>query len=101
MTNEYYATFEEDPDGKTWSAKISRLISMTEGALSSTFDLSGISSAIQGDRARRALVATPVPTDETPITTDKAIPIAIEPFECPITVDSETDQSRKSNIIRS
>jgi hypothetical protein len=26
MTNEYYATFEEDPDGKTWSAKISRLI---------------------------------------------------------------------------
>jgi hypothetical protein len=64
---------------------------MTEGALSSTFDLSGISSAIRGDRARRALVATPVPTDETPITTDKTIPIAIEPFECPITVDNETD----------
>lgn len=87
LTKEYYGDEEEDPDAKTWSARLSRFVSMTEGALRSTFDLSGISSAIRGDRARRAPSAVaPAAPQETPAAV--ATPPA---FECPITCDTEGD----------
>jgi len=86
LTREYYGTDTEDPDAKTWSARISRLISMTEGALRGTFDLSGISAAIRGDRARRAPLAQAAPAEAAPLSAaDTAA------FECPITCDVETD----------
>ena len=87
LTVEYYGPDSEDPDAKTWSARISRFISMTEGALRSTFDLSGISAAIRGDRARRAPVAAAAPAEAAPLSEEAAA----EPFECPITCDTEAD----------
>lgn len=86
LTTEYYGPEAEDPDAKTWSARVSRLISMTEGALRSTFDLSGISAAIRGDRARRAPTVAAAPAEAAPLTD-----VAAVPFECPITCDSEAD----------
>ena len=83
LTEEYYGDEAEDPDAVTWSARLSRFVSMTEGALRSTFDLSGISSAIRGDRARRAPTAASV---ATPQMTDGSVA-----FECPITCDTEAD----------
>jgi hypothetical protein len=86
LTQEYYPE-AEDPDTPTWSARISRLISMTEGALRSTFDLSGISAAIRGDRARRAAAAAPAAAVDAPLTDGNTT----TPFECPITCETESD----------
>ena len=88
LTQEYYPE-AEDPDMPTWSARISRLISMTEGALRSTFDLSGISAAIRGDRARRAAAAAPAQAVDAPLTDGSTT--TSTPFECPITCESESD----------
>jgi len=87
VTHEYYypAGTEEDPDAPTWSARIARLVSMTEGALRGSFDLSGISAAIRGDRARRAHTAAPVSVAAVTESTQ------IASFVCPITFDTETD----------
>jgi len=87
VTTEYYcpAGSEEDPDAPTWSARIARLVSMTEGALRGSFDLSGISAAIRGDRARRAQTAAPVSVAAVTESTQ------IASFVCPITFDTETD----------
>lgn len=91
LTAEYYGeSVAEDPDAVTWSARISRFVSMTEGALRSTFDLSGISAAIRGDRARRAAAATSAPAAAVSLTSEQ--PDAGTPlFPCPITCDDEAD----------
>lgn len=80
--NEYYS------EERGWSARISRLISMCEGALRGAFDFTAVNSAIHSDRVRRAAVVAPaaVPS-EAP-----AAEVAPEkPFVCPITLDSATD----------
>jgi hypothetical protein len=88
LTEEYYGDETEDPDATTWSARISRLVSMTEGALRGTFDLSGISAAIRGDRARRATTAAPAPASAvSPMEAAPGQPT----FECPITCYDEAD----------
>ena len=94
LTDEYYGVDGDDPDSLSWSGRISRFIAMTEGALRGTFDLSGISAAIRGDRARRAPAAAIAVAAAAPVTeagTDAAATATATPFECPITFDTETD----------
>jgi hypothetical protein len=63
LTTAYYGedTADEGPDDETFSARVSRLVSMCEGALRQTFDLSGLSAAIRSDRMRRAAVTRAAP----------------------------------------
>lgn len=83
ITEEYYGG--DDP--KSWSGRISRLVSMCEGALRGVFDLSSIEAAIKGDRVRRAgaVAAAPTPAPAP------AVDAAAAAFECPITLSPEHD----------
>jgi hypothetical protein len=54
LTSEFYGEVPDDVDVPTFSARVSRLVSMCEGALKSTFDLSNLGAAIRSDRVRRA-----------------------------------------------
>lgn len=83
LTSEYYCGFDEDVSGTTWSSKISRMISMTEGALRSVFSMNAVTSGIQSDRVRRAGLVSSAPTPTPSASTSH--------FECPITLDSEHD----------
>lgn len=76
-------------DERTWSARISRLISMCEGALRSAFDLNAVNDAILSDRIRRAaaIASTPVPAETTAETAGSTE----NPFICPITMDEARD----------
>jgi hypothetical protein len=96
LTREYYGD-DDGVDISSWSGKLNRLVSMCEGALRGTFDLSNISGAIQSDRARRAPTATATPTTAAELSEPSApsdgaatagAPTA---FVCPITMDSEAD----------
>lgn len=80
VTNNYFASLNGG-----WSGSISRLVGMCEGALRGAFDLSGVNAAIQGDRARRAEEAEDVGA------VDVAVTDAPAGFECPITLDNESD----------
>lgn len=97
LTREYYGEEDEATD---WSAQLNRLVSMCEGALRGTFDLSNIGGAIRSDRARRATTAKAVSaTDVEPTEPDlsvtataTAIATATTPaFVCPITLDPTAD----------
>ncbi len=77
--HEYY---NEEPG---WSASISRLVSMCEGALRSAFDVTAINSAIASDRLRRAGTVAPV---AMPAVIEEA---AVASFVCPITLDDAAD----------
>lgn len=81
--NEYYS------EERGWSARISRLISMCEGALRGAFDFTAVNSAIHSDRVRRAAVVAPVavPSEKAP----EAPVSEATPFVCPITLDNATD----------
>ena len=81
MHNEYY---NEEPG---WSASISRLVSMCEGALRGTFDLSAIGNAIASDRVRRAGTVAPV---AMPAVIEQ-VDVATTSFVCPITLDDAAD----------
>ena len=90
LVGEYYAPIagsEEDPDAPTWSARIARLVSMTEGALRYSFDLSGFSAAIRGDRVRRATKVRVAPVENVPVQDQEGVAA----FECPILCDTESD----------
>lgn len=91
LVKEYYepAGGEEDPDAPTWSARIARLVSMTEGALRGAFDLSGFSAAIRGDRARRAATMRSAPVEAIQLQEETGT--TTTDFECPITCDHESD----------
>lgn len=89
MTREYYG--DDAADGKSWSARINRLISMCEGALRGVFDLSGIHNAIRTDRARRAATLYAVDVNDVPITQTVDDDVTAESFTCPITMDEEHD----------
>lgn len=89
LTVEYYDD-TDDVDAGTWSARFNRLLSMAEGALRGTFDLSNLSGAIRGDRARRAAAA--------PVAVATAVPETggdtgggAAPFVCPITLEAGGD----------
>ena len=82
LHNEYYNPGNEIG----WDAQVSRLISMADGALLRTFDLSQINSAIMTDRARRGISLAPVPTASVPIVESETLT-----FPCPITMDDETN----------
>jgi hypothetical protein len=84
ITEEYYGG--DDP--KSWSGRISRLVSMCEGALRGAFDLSSVDAAIKGDRVRRAAAVAPT-TIPTPAPSPAADAAAV--FECPITLNEEHD----------
>lgn len=87
LVGEYYAPIagsEEDPDAPTWSARIARLVSMTEGALRYSFDLSGFSAAIRGDRVRRATKVRVAPVENVPVQDQEGVAA----FECPILCDN-------------
>ncbi len=77
--DEYYG------EERGWSARITRLVSMCEGALRGAFDLSGIQAAVRGDRVRRAETVAeadlPAAASET----------GSDSFVCPITLDTESD----------
>lgn len=79
--NEYYG------EERGWSARISRLISMCEGALRGAFDFTAVNSAIHSDRVRRAAVVTPVALPAESV----ASATSATPFVCPITLDIATD----------
>jgi hypothetical protein len=88
LTREYYG----DDDTHGWSAQLNRLVSMCEGALRGTFDLSNINGVIQSDLARRAPLARPVAAtaaEETEPILDLAGPTGA--FVCPITLDPTVD----------
>lgn len=85
ITEEYYGG--DDP--KSWSGRISRLVSMCEGALRGVFDLSSIEAAIKGDRVRRA--ATVAPAAAPAPSAAPATELAVSVFECPITLSTEND----------
>jgi hypothetical protein len=91
LTHEYYAELDgDDVESGSWSARINRMVSMCEGALRSTFDLSNLTGAIKGDRARRAGVATA--TEATAISeTEQTSHSTSTSFQCPITCDDEHD----------
>lgn len=94
LTDEYYAEFNAtDVESGSWSARINRMVSMCEGALRSTFDLSNLTGAIKGDRARRAGNATPIVISNVAATalTDADLQVHPSPFPCPITCDDEHD----------
>lgn len=87
LTREYYGD-----DSHSWSAQLNRLVSMCEGALRGTFDLSNINGVIQSDLARRAPLARPVAAtaaEETEPILDLVVPTAA--FVCPITLDPTVD----------
>jgi hypothetical protein len=86
--NEYYG------EERGWSARISRLISMCEGALRGAFDFTAVNSAIHSDRVRRAATVAPaaVPAEGAAPAVEAVAEAAPEkPFVCPITLDSSTD----------
>lgn len=86
---EYYNGSE-----RGWSARISRLISMCEGALRGAFDLSAVNSAIHSDRVRRGeVVATaPVPTEDAAGVSEAVTLGGSEPaFVCPVSLDATND----------
>ena len=90
VIREYYG----DDDDLSYSGKISRLVSMCEGALRGAFDLSGIHAAIAGDRARRAATAASAPAVAAPLTEEAdatASSSLKEKFTCPISMDEEND----------
>jgi len=91
LTREYYGD-DNGVDTVTWSGQLNRLVSMCEGALRGTFDLSNINGAIQSDRARRAPAATAVVTTTAELSEPSApADGAVTAFVCPITMDSEAD----------
>lgn len=71
-----------------WSARISRLVSLCEGALRGVFDLSGVGAAVRGDRVRRA---DAVATVAVPVGTEGEEGGAGGGFVCPITFDATRD----------
>jgi predicted DNA-binding protein (UPF0251 family) len=81
--NEYYS------EERGWSARISRLIAMCEGALRGAFDLTAVNSAFHSDRVRRAAVVAPVaiPVSAEAVPENEHLP----PFVCPITLDGASD----------
>jgi hypothetical protein len=95
LTEEYYndANGGNDVESGAWSARVNRLVSMCEGALRSTFDLSNLTAAIKGDRARRAATLTPITIADVAGTslTDTDFQNDLEPFVCPVTCDDEHD----------
>ena len=91
LTQEYYGE-----DSHSWSAQLNRLVSMCEGALRGTFDLSNINGVIQSDLARRAPLARPVAAtaaEETEPILDLAVDASAPAtaFVCPITLDPTVD----------
>jgi hypothetical protein len=82
--NEYYS------EERGWSARISRLIAMCEGALRGAFDLMAVNSAFHSDRVRRAAAVVPV---AIPAAAAEAAPESehLPPFVCPITLDGVSD----------
>jgi hypothetical protein len=93
ITAEYYDAIDAvNVDGGSWSARLNRLVSMCEGALRSTFDLSNLGAAIKSDRVRRAALATAAPTAAAPLTESSTADASVAPtFTCPITWDDERD----------
>jgi hypothetical protein len=92
LTAEYYGG-DDGVDTTSWSGQLNRLVSMCEGALRGTFDLSNINGAIQSDRARRAPAARAAPTTDTELSepVGGVATAAAAAFVCPITMDSEAD----------
>jgi hypothetical protein len=108
LTSEYYmhedasaSSADADADAPTFSARVSRLVSMCEGALRTTFDLSGLNAAIHTDRVRRAQMSRAAPAAQVPIavphsgdsasdsaSSDSASASA-STFECPVLLDSD------------
>lgn len=91
LTEEYYSD-----DDLSWSGQLNRLVSMCEGALRGTFDLSNINGAIQSDRARRALTVVATPTTSAELSEPVSVSGDSEEgtgatFVCPITLDAESD----------
>jgi len=73
-----------------WSARISRLVSLCEGALRGVFDLSGVGAAVRGDRVRRAdaVAAVVVPAATAG---EEGSEGSSSGFVCPITFDATRD----------
>lgn len=88
LTEEYYGD-----DDLSWSGQLNRLVSMCEGALRGTFDLSNVAGAIQSDRARRAATAAPAPTTSAELSEPMVMGdfTSASTFVCPITLDTESD----------
>ena len=90
LTREYYGS-EDDTDGvigHNWSSQINRLVSMCEGALRGTFDLSNVNGAIQSDRARRAPTTREAPAAAaTEADKDASESPVATTFTCPITME--------------
>lgn len=95
LRNDYYTAMDGyAEDDTSWSSSINRLVSMCDGALYGTFDLSGVNAAIHSDRARRAPMATVVKAEDTdagePII-DSSSAGGAGGFVCPITYDETND----------
>jgi hypothetical protein len=89
LTREYYG--EDEADAHSWSSQINRLVSMCEGALRGTFDLSNVNGAIQSDRARRAPAAREAPASAaTEADKDASESPVATTFTCPITMEDAT-----------
>jgi hypothetical protein len=89
LTREYYG---DEADDHSWSSQINRLVSMCEGALRGTFDLSNVNGAIQSDRARRAPAARPAEAAAaTEADKDASESPVATTFTCPITLEDATD----------
>ncbi len=85
LTADYYGGEDHG-----WSASLNRLVSMTEGALRSAFDLSAANAAIHSDRVRRAATASAADAAAVPLTEESSSATAAT-FECPLTLDAERD----------
>jgi hypothetical protein len=90
LTAEYYGG-DDEIDAATWSGQLNRLVSMCEGALRGTFDLSNVNGAIRSDRARRAPAARPVAATAATETEDTAAAATAATFTCPITFEDTAD----------
>ena len=91
IMEEYYAP-EDEAAGDTFGAKVSRLVSMCEGALRRSFDLSAVNAAIHSDRVRRAGATSAAPAEGVPLTepADPAL-AAWSSFTCPVLLDECVD----------
>lgn len=90
LTAEYYAG-EDGEDDRTWSGRISRLVSMCQGALRrGAFDLQAVNQAIRSDRIRRADVVAAAPSNAVVPAADATLESAAV-FVCPISLDGAHD----------
>jgi hypothetical protein len=77
---------DSETDTRTWSARINRLVSLCEGALRFTFDLSNLNAAISSDHMRRATRVGAAPSAQS-LPVSEVSELDANGFVCPITLD--------------